>query len=70
MPKFVFPEKEVALAFSNMVAPLIIQTENNHLQKITLTKLRDTLLPKLLSGEITVPDAESQLADARETAHV
>jgi type I restriction enzyme S subunit len=30
----------------------------------TLTSLRDTLLPKLLSGQLRIPDAEKQLADA------
>ena len=28
----------------------------------TLTKLRDTLLPKLLSGELRIPDAEKLVA--------
>jgi type I restriction enzyme S subunit len=34
----------------------------NNLQSETLSKLRDTLLPKLLSGELRVPEAEAQLA--------
>ena len=29
----------------------------------TLTNLRDSLLPKLLAGQITIPDAEQQLAE-------
>ncbi|MEB4590844.1 restriction endonuclease subunit S, partial [Candidatus Thiothrix sp. Deng01] len=29
-----------------------------------LTKLRDTLLPKLLSGELRIPDAEKRVGDA------
>jgi len=29
----------------------------------TLTRLRDTLLPKLLSGQLHIPDAEKQLAE-------
>ena len=31
-----------------------------------LTKLRDTLLPKLLSGELRIPDAEKLIAEAQE----
>jgi type I restriction enzyme, S subunit len=31
---------------------------NNLLQMQSLTKLRDTLLPKLISGEIRIPNAE------------
>lgn len=30
----------------------------------TLTELRDTLLPKLISGELRVPDADRFLATA------
>jgi type I restriction enzyme S subunit len=29
----------------------------------SLASLRDTLLPKLLSGELTIPDAEKLVAD-------
>ena len=29
-----------------------------------LTKLRDTLLPRLLSGQLRIPEAEKQLAEA------
>ncbi len=32
--------------------------ENNH-----LASLRDTLLPKLLSGQLRIPEAEQQVAD-------
>ena len=38
--------------------------EENSRQSTTLANLRDTLLPKLLSGEITVPEAESQIETA------
>jgi hypothetical protein len=31
---------------------------------LTLTKLRDTLLPQLLSGSLRVPDAEQLVADS------
>ncbi len=30
----------------------------------SLTQLRDTLLPKLLSGEITLPEAEQAVSEA------
>jgi len=38
------------------------QIENNILENQTLTKLRDTLLPKLISGEVRVKDAEKTLS--------
>jgi len=34
----------------------------NNQQSISLAKLRDTLLPKLLSGELRIPDAEKLVA--------
>mgnify|MGYP001360359044 CR=1 FL=1 len=39
------------------------QIENNILENQTLTKLRDTLLPKLISGEVRVKDAEKTLSE-------
>lgn len=36
----------------------------------TLTQLRDTLLPKLLSGELTIPEAKEQVAEQQDVAHV
>jgi hypothetical protein len=32
--------------------------------------VKDALLPKLLSGELTIPDAESKLAKIEEAASV
>lgn len=40
--------------FSNEATPLIKKVLNNKIQIRTLTKLRDTLLPKLMSGEVRV----------------
>jgi type I restriction enzyme S subunit len=33
-------------------------------QSITLTSLRDTLLPKLISGELRIPEAEKLVEEA------
>jgi type I restriction enzyme S subunit len=45
------PPKEVLLAFDRQVTPLFQQVHANLHQSRTLATLRDTLLPKLLSGE-------------------
>jgi hypothetical protein len=37
----------------------VAETENEHLES-----LRDTLLPKLISGEIRVPEAEHLIEEA------
>jgi type I restriction enzyme S subunit len=50
------PPKGIAEAFERTVKPLFTQMKNIHKQSRTLATLRDTLLPKLLSGELRVND--------------
>lgn len=45
--------------FQLKVEGLYSRIENNLIQNQTLTSLRDTLLPKLISGEMRVKDIES-----------
>lgn len=40
--------------FERIVNPLFVKTINNRIEIQTLTQLRDTLLPKLMSGELQV----------------
>ncbi|MCE9616443.1 MAG: restriction endonuclease subunit S [Lentisphaerae bacterium] len=51
------PPKGIAEAFERMVNPLFTQMKNIQKQSRTLATLRDTLLPKLLSGELRVAEA-------------
>ena len=51
--------KEVLLAFDMQVTPLFEQVRANLHQSRTLATLRDALLPKLLSGELSVTEAAS-----------
>jgi len=54
----VIPSVELAQAF-NFKISIIVQTIRSHIfQAKTLASIRDVLLPKLLSGEIRVKDAE------------
>jgi type I restriction enzyme S subunit len=46
------PPKEVQLSFEKQVSPLFSQVHANLLQSRALATTRDTLLPKLLSGEV------------------
>ena len=50
--------KEVLLAFDKQVTPLFQLVHANLHQSRTLATLRDTLLPKLLSGELSVAGVE------------
>ena len=47
--------------FESLASPMTKQTDKNHAESQTLANLRDTLLPKLLSGELRVPEAEKQV---------
>lgn len=57
-PLFVLPPKPVIHAFERLVAPLFEKQEQLQDETPKLEKLRDTLLPKLLSGEVKVHDHE------------
>jgi type I restriction enzyme S subunit len=53
-----FPPPPVHVAFGKIVGHMFKQMEANQEQSRTLGALRDTLLPKLMSGELRVRDAE------------
>lgn len=48
------PENQEINSMDNIMSPLIKKIEQNNAQILVLQKLRDTLLPKLISGEIRV----------------
>src|SRR3989338_2893979 len=54
----IIPQTEVILRFNEVVFPMDETIKNNEMQSLTLASILDTLLPKLLSGEIRVKDAE------------
>jgi len=51
-------QKNVLHHFERIARPLRAEMEHNLATSRTLATLRDTLLPKLISGELRVPDAE------------
>ena len=57
----IVPPIQIVNAFDRFVAPIDDKIANNDQESRTLATLRDTLLPKLLSGEIKVKDAEKLL---------
>ncbi|MBN5198425.1 restriction endonuclease subunit S [Serratia marcescens] len=59
----VHPDKKISNAFSKAVGEYYSFIEINNAQNKTLTQLRDTLLPKLLSGEITLPEVEQAIGE-------
>ena len=57
----IFPPAPLTQAFDRAVAPLLAQIHANLHQSRTLATLRDTLLPKLLSGELSVNEIDAAL---------
>ncbi|HAG71480.1 MAG TPA: hypothetical protein DCL66_04675, partial [Gammaproteobacteria bacterium] len=58
--------EEILMLFSKMTSANFLKMSINRLESQSLTNLRDTLLPKLISGELRLPsealaDAEQQL---------
>jgi type I restriction enzyme S subunit len=56
--KVICPSAEVNQAFENLAAPLLGRICENCKQAQTLADLRDTLLPRLISGQLRVGEVE------------
>ncbi|MFV2074012.1 MAG: hypothetical protein ACC742_15365 [Thermoanaerobaculales bacterium] len=63
IPCVTAPDTVVA-AFERLCSPVDGQIESKDRESRTLAALRDTLLPKLISGELRVKDPERFLAEA------
>ena len=59
MNKLLIPSEECLEAFDSIVNGISAKVHITNQEAITLTSIRDALLPKLLSGEIRVQDAET-----------
>lgn len=57
------PSVDLRELFSEQVSLFQDSVVSRNEQSVCLADLRDSLLPKLLSGQITIPDAEQQLAE-------
>jgi type I restriction enzyme S subunit len=64
IPLLVVPPSDLVHKFTAMAQASHLQIESNLNQSRTLTTLRDALLPKLLSGELSVAGAESLMENA------
>lgn len=52
------PDDETLCIFEETVKPMYAQIQENEKQSVNLAKLRDTLLPRLMSGELDVSDID------------
>jgi type I restriction enzyme S subunit len=61
---FVFAGEKICVAFSDLVGPWFARLRASTEEARTLAALRDTLLPRLISGELRVTDAEQFISRA------
>jgi type I restriction enzyme S subunit len=57
-PQIVVPPSGLVRAFDSLSLSILDRREQSFLESETLVNLRDTLLPKLISGELRIKDAE------------
>lgn len=65
IPNFemLLPDRVVSKAFETIVGPMREKIFQLETESETLAQLRDTLLPKLMSGELRIRDAEKQVGE-------
>lgn len=63
--RFIVPDDNSIMSFTNSINPVMEKWIINIKQSRTLAALRDALLPKLISGELRVKDAERFLKEIR-----
>ena len=63
VPSFRFPQPPTLLihAFDDVARPALERIQTSHQESTLLATIRNTLLPKLISGEVRVKDAETFL---------
>lgn len=60
----IIPKNNLLAAFNKITTGLIDRIAHIDAENIKFSKLRDTLLPKLISGELRIPEAEEQAKEA------
>lgn len=62
--KVLVPPAALLCAMDAYFAPLLARTVQNELQAQSLATLRDTLLPRLISGQLRLPEALAEMEEA------
>lgn len=58
------PPDTILVSFANLVGPLFARIRQNEKLAATLAAIRNTLLPRLISGKLRLPEAQQLLEDA------
>jgi type I restriction enzyme S subunit len=62
--KLVCPSLDLVSHFETICRPLFVKVVENRARIDTLVALRDTLLPRLISGQLRMPEAELEMEEA------
>jgi len=62
--KTVLPSDNALKKFHQIVSPLFESVANNQSRVEVLTSMRDALIPRLISGQIRIPEAQEQVENA------
>jgi type I restriction enzyme S subunit len=57
---FTMPNREVAELFGTLLEPIFVLFRRNSEQAKTLSTLRDTLLPRLISGQLSLSEVAAE----------
>lgn len=63
---FSFPDERKLEEFNKLITPIFSRIQLNKRQFLILERLRDTLLPKLMSGEVRVKYEEEEMGSCQE----
>ena len=58
------PPQEMASAFNALVLPMFERIHTNVASARALAEVRDTLLPRLISGKLRLPEAAREIEEA------
>lgn len=56
--KIIIPKLDLLRRFNNLLYPFLEKLRDSYKENLVLSNIRDTLLPKLMSGELRVPDTD------------
>ena len=62
--KIILPTKKLSQYFSDTIKPIYSKISLNNVESKNLKKIIDILLPKLISGELKISDAENLIEEA------
>lgn len=61
--RLVIPEHSILIQFEKIAGSLLAKIDNNLAQVQTLTQFRDAFLPRLISGQLRLPETEVSVKD-------